>query len=1129
MRIRNAIHIVFSLLLAAGFLGAGQLIAQGLFGTISGAVTDATGAIIPGATVKVININTNVTKTMVTNGAGEYSASSLNPGTYKVEASAKGFKGALRSGIVVEVDSNPKISIKLEIGAATETVTVTGQSEMIQTQESSISQTVDEQQLGQLPVAGGGGGRDTFSLLALSAGVSQQKGEGADGAYDNTRMNGGRSRSDDYLIDGTSSEAAVWGGPTVNPSPDSVEELRVQTNDFAAEYGKASGGIVSITTKSGTNAFHGSAYEYYQTSKLNANSFFSNLAGIPIAPYHYDEFGGTVGGRVVKNKVFFFTDYQGVRATSTWTQSGSIVPNDSWRSGDLSALGKQLHYPANYPNASLAGKPILNNQVPVGSIAKAIEALWPEGNAGAASQPGANVWNGIGDTGTKVNRVNPRGDWFLKQNDHIFGVFHYQTSHTTNKTVGWLDSDNYVNGPGTNLSVGWTHTFSAALLNDFRFGLNFSNTFRTDNGFGLAGDGDFGISGVPACNYAGSGGTKCGTPGVGFSGAGSGFSGVGGGGAMLIQPQHTVLYNDSLTWIRGHHSFKFGGEIRSMSIQNIQPNSLTGGFSFNGGGTGDAWADFLLGYLNKSSIQVQTAYLTVKEAADGVFAQDDWKVTPKLTLNLGVRWQYDPSATSDQHDLASFNPYNLTWTQPGVNGAPAGTIATHWKEYAPRVGFSYNPLAGLVVHGGYGITYPGTMGHGRGGDGNVSPNILPSTQFNPGTYISNLSAINLPAANGDAPLAMWQGEYFSYTPYKQGTTYSEMWNLTIQKELGQHAAMSVSYSGSHGVHLPVNYSYNLCQQSAANIAQYGAAIYNGIDSPYCASGNAAALGGFYGDYVDPGWWGLSSSVYHSMQATFQKRASHGLTVLSNFTWSKLIDDSSSDWGGFGALDTIGQDFYHRKSERSVSAGDIPLSFMLSPIYELPLGYGQKWLNKGVAGQLLGGFRLSAIYTASKGDPVGITDGGWQYGNLGATIGQRPNLTGNPSLSNRSRNEWFNTNAFDWSGTWENYTKTVNGQSISVTPHPEGQSIASMAFGNAPRFLSSVRSPSISNLDASIQKEFKIPYVGDQGRLRLQLDAFNALNHTEFAPPVSTASPQFGQILSTRNNGRVVQLGVHAAF
>jgi hypothetical protein len=269
-----------------------------------------------------------------------------------------------------------------------------------------------------------------------------------------------------------------------------------------------------------------------------------------------------------------------------------------------------------------------------------------------------------------------------------------------------------------------------------------------------------------------------------------------------------------------------------------------------------------------------------------------------------------------------------------------------------------------------------------------------------------------PAPTGATPIPVYAGTYNFYTPYHQSATYTEMWNLTLQKEFGQRNVATLAYSGSHGVHLPINYSYNLCQQSPASVAALGdSLVYNSsADSPYCP-GSGANLYGVWG-VVYPGWWGLSSSVYHSLQATFERRASKDLTVISNFTWGKLIDDSSSDWGGFGALDVLGTDFYNRRADRSISQGDIPAHFKFSPIYELPFGPGKRWANHGIVGQVAGGFRVSAIYNVSSGEPVGVLDANWSQCTAAWTIGQRPNLVGRPSSGFKrsyGRHDWIRTN------------------------------------------------------------------------------------------------------------------------
>ena len=314
-----------------------NLSAQGLFGTISGIVSDSSGAVVPGATVRVTNVSTNVVVTLTTNSAGAYVATSLNPGRYNVEGEAKGFKTAIVNDIELEVGASPKIDLTLQIGLVAEHVLVTAENApLLQTQQSDLGQTVNERRLEQLPTSGGTG-RNVYSLLSLAPGVSQQTGCDGCGNYGNVRISGSRPRSDDYTLDGSTVTAPVFGGAAVSPSVDSIQEFRIEQNTMSAEYGKAGGAILIAVSKSGTNAFHGTAYEYNRNQKLDARNFFEDPTQRK-NPFTYDEFGGSIGGPIVKNKLFFFTDYQGIRSHGSGAAATNLVPDSNFRSGDLSAL-----------------------------------------------------------------------------------------------------------------------------------------------------------------------------------------------------------------------------------------------------------------------------------------------------------------------------------------------------------------------------------------------------------------------------------------------------------------------------------------------------------------------------------------------------------------------------------------------------------------------------------------------------------------------------------------------------------------------------------------------------------------------------------------------------------------------
>jgi outer membrane receptor protein involved in Fe transport len=1097
---------------------------QAVFGTIGGTVTDASGGVLAGATVNVTNIAMNVTKTATTNEAGVYTVTNLVPGPYRVEASLTGFKTAVVSSITLEVNANLKVDATLEVGAATENVIVVAVAPLLQTEQTNLGQTITQQQIEMLPT-----GRNLFSLIPLAAGVSQQTACDGCGNNGNLRINGDRPRNQDYILDGATMTAPVFGGQAFNPAVDSIQEFRIETNSMSAEYGQAGGGVIIAVTKSGTNAFHGSGYLYNRDERLNARNYFENPAQ-PKNPFGQNEFGGTIGGPIVRNKLFFFTDYQGLRRDASAPATGIVVPNAAFRAGDLSALctagfdaagvcaspAQQVRFPG-------TTTPVPFNRIPaaqISPIAQRFLELWPTSST-PGRIPGTNELSFTRPSENNQNRVNSRLDYQLSPNDQVFGVAHFQWG----RSLGYVGnlaapasqqigrSDDYA------VTLGWSRTFRANLLNNFRFGYIRRIGHRGNPGQGATTPSDFGLQGIPPCLSSvpdTEGGTRCGTPGVTVSGYG-GFS----TGGVLYEPAATLTVSNIVTTLIGRHNLKFGGEARRYAIDNYQPNGVAGNFTFTGSRTGNAFADLLFGVINSGFVQVQNAMVSTRAWSYAAFVQDDFKVASNLTLNLGLRWQYDQSFRELNDGLAFFNPFKAEWEQFGVN-APETSFDPSKTQFAPRVGVAWNPTPTFVVRAGYGLSYPSAIGHGRAGDGQPGPNLLARTNFPGGTNWASLPRVTNPdPAAIRAPIPVTGNVSFSFwAPREQTWPHYHVWNLTLEKQLDAVSVAQVAYVGSRGRNLPINYAYNICQQTRESTVTPAAAI----TSPYCpeAAAKVRAGGGSIADLVvNPGYWGLASSDYHALQAKYERRFSRGFSVLANFTWSKLMDDSSSDWGGFWSLDVLGQDFYDRESERSVSAGDIPLRFTIASIVELPFGPGKRWATDGLASHILGGWRATGVYTRSSGSPFGITDNSYSFCNVSRTLTSRPNMIGDPLPDGfeQTTAAWFDRNAFDFSGTCP----------APGLVRPTGPGDPAKAFGNAPRYFSYIRNPGTNNLDLSIQKDFRLP-GGEARRLQFRADLFNALNHPQFAEPISDPlNANFGRITRTAIPNRVVQLGLHLFF
>ncbi|PYV69271.1 MAG: hypothetical protein DMG97_22295, partial [Acidobacteria bacterium] len=814
---------LFFVLVCAPNLGAQQF-----YGTITGTVTDPSGAVVPNATVKVTNVDTNVTSTLKTNRAGVYVASSLIVGTYRVEAEAAGFKKAVADRITLEVGATPKVDLSLAVGRTTEVVEVTAaNAAILQTEQTDLGQTMDTSRLQELPTFSNAG-RRPYNFLTLAAGVTQQTGctgagtggggLGSCGNDGNVRISGSRPRTDDNILDGASITPPVFGGQDVQPSVDAIQEFRIEQNSMSAEYGKAGGLIVIQVSKSGTNQFHGSAYEYNRNENWDARNYFEDPK-VRKSPYNYNEFGGTIGGPIIKGKLFFFTDYEGIRQHGDTVGPNTLVPNSLFRSGDLGTLctdnggtfdasgicsggnGQQIHDPNMNP---IPFNNVANATTPVSLVSQAFLAIWP--NGGSAIGIGTNSMTINPPFSNTTNRFNPRVDLNFSQADHLFTAFHTDYSSGFNYDI-ILGPEGKSISRGSNYAgtAGWTHTFTSTTLNEFRFGWGHHKGDRMPFGVGSVSPSAFGISGIPNCLSSvpdTKSGAACGTPGVAVNGYADFLN-----SGMLYEPATTLHFSDTLSKSVGRHSLKMGGQADHYSIDNYQPNDVVGNFHFTGSVTGNAFSDFLFGVMNKGSVQVQPKFVSSRAWSYSLFLQDDIKLTPKLTLNAGLRWQYDQSFRELHHGDAFFDPCATLysgrdpscvphWEQFGVGNTPDTTLDPSKHQFEPRIGLAWNPIGGFVVRAGYGIMHPGYVGHGRAGDGQPGPNLLLGSSLGKGTPWDSPLPVSVPPSDTTAPIPVnFLVSFSSWAPRKQYPTYTQLWNLTVQKQFGRDTTAQIGYVG----------------------------------------------------------------------------------------------------------------------------------------------------------------------------------------------------------------------------------------------------------------------------------------------------------------------------------------------
>lgn len=1107
--------------------------AQTQSATMRGSVADSSGALIPGAALTLINVDQNRPYRTMSNASGEYVFVQIPPGRYSLTVEAKGFKKSQRDPFNLEVAQVLGIDITLEIGSITETVEVKTEVPLLETSSSALGEVVNSLTTEALPL----NGRNVLQLVALTPGInttpSYRSSNDSNGptSVNGFSANGGRNATNSILVDGSPQEVMGYNQPSYVPNPDSIQEFKVQTNNLSAEYGRTGGAIVNAVSRSGTQQFHGVLFEFLRNNALDANGFFDNRNGREKAAFRFNQFGFTAGGPATpsRQKTFFFFSYEGVRQVNPGSATFT-VPTTAMRAGDFSGI-PQIIYDPDTIDASGVRRPFPGNRIPesrLNPVALKLLSFYPEPNL-----PG-NVANFFSQAGARRtnNNYSLRLDHRFSDNNNLFGRYswnnyqNYSSDHFGNAATPNGGSDGRINHSAT---LDDTHTVAGWV---FHANLGYSYHANPRNspaeeitasslGFPAALDAVAQFPIFPRVEP-------------------TGYAAMGGDPTFLIGNKfETYTGTGDATKLVGSHTLKFGGTWRSNKVSNFRGNAPAGLYnfndnwtrqSFNRAGGGDAIASLLLGYLGGGRIQYEPSLaLTVPYYA--LYIQDDWRVNERLTFNLGLRWDSDRPTTERFDRTSWFDRDALFPVQvPGLpelrgglvfagrDGNPRGNKNTDNNNFAPRVGFAYKLTSHTVLRSGFGMFYNPTTGTGPNAtnqgalsynavtpintsiDGGRTPYATLSNPFPDGFQTPQNGALGLFTFAGQGLTAAIRGDR---------TPYSMQWNFNVQHEIQGDMLIDVAYTGNSGVKLAAQSDLN---QLPDEYLPLGDRLNDVVNNPFLGVFPATSSLGTrtitYGQLLRPFpqftgvthvWGSQAHSSYHGLQAKFRKRYRGGLQMLAAYTWSKMIDDTSSVAGFLGLQNPDYTNNNRKDLDRSISALDIAHRLVMNFQYELPFGVGKPYLSRGILSRIAGNWSINGIGTLQSGSPLSISSRQNTTNSYGGD--QRPNSTGISSKTPGSKKDridgWFNNAAF-----------------VDAAP---------FTFGNVGRMLPDNRGPYYHSWDVSILKN--IP-IRESVRLQFRTELFNALNQVNFSNPGNTTfgQPAFGLITSTEA-ARVIQFGL----
>jgi hypothetical protein len=1069
------------MVLGLSFMPTTSASSQTYTATVTGTVSDPQGAAVPGVKVVATNQGTKLEYTAQTSDAGVYTVPFLPVGVYVLTVEGSGFKKLVSNEIKLEVNQTARVDLQLQVGGVNEIVNVQGVAPVLQTENVMVGQVISGSTTTNLPL----NGRNFQQLALLLPGavtpnpggfnsVSLQNGQGR------PYVNGQREQGNSFLLDGISVDETIDNRIGYKPNVDAIAEFRVETSNSSAEFGNVAGGIVNATLKSGTNGFHGNVFEFLRNDALDANTWSNNRNGATKQKLRQNVFGGTLGGPVIKNRLFFFTDYQGTLQRTGGGTSAFVAPA-AWRTGDLSSLKTAVIDP-------LTGQPFPGNIIPtsriVNPVAKALFAsndLYPLSSR-IDQATGLAIYNTR--TLSKINghQFDVKIDARLTEKDNVSGRYYF-ANFDEGQSKGVLPvtpTGGSFNRP-QGIVLNWTRTFSPTIVNEARVGVSRAVFITNIIDWANIGNGNakLGIPGGQAL------------AGLSLITLGNGLASIGSRAVTEDSVTNTFLYGDNLTILRGRHSFRMGGQLQRYQQNRFYTgnNGLLGGFTYDGTFTKSGFADFLLNLVANKSIGntggVNPGTWGHRQNRIGAFFQDDFKLRNNLTLNLGLRWEFT-SPVVEVNDRQSNFDLTGRLIFAGQNGASRALYDPYYKGFEPRIGFAWTPERfhnRLVVRAGYGIVQ---FMEGTGANLRLPLN-PPFFSEADRSYNTSSGAGTITTGFSDVIVRNQIAGLIRVWDPNLRPQFTQQYNLTLEYQLANTMSVSAAYVGNRATHLvaPTDFNQPFPGTGDFNLRRPLSGVLPLVTQ---ISGTAS--------------WAISN--YNAMQLNLRQRFGRGLEFLGSYTFSKTLTDNLGYYGSAGVAAQSAYS-YNQYAQRLFNYGpaffDARHNFVFSGSYELPYGKGRSFGKSlsPVINAALGGWNINSVIQFRSGFPITVTTGGANSGQ-NPRGGEKPDLIGDPTPSNQTIDNWINPAAF--------------------------RSAAPGKFGNSP--VGVIRAPGFADWDFGVGKKFN---VTEGNYFDFRAEFFNFTNHPSFAPPARTFSDTntFGRITGVVSPPRTVQFALKYHF